>query len=197
VSVASADSSSAILSSVYGVLTDAGLARYEISNFARPGFESLHNLTYWRLRPWLAAGPGATALVPDEKGTPMHVVGPRDFGRYVSDDDFSVRHEPLSPTDLAEEVVMGGLRTREGLDRFRFLRVFGIDPLELFARTMERWTGFFHRTGPDRIALTEGGLMVMNPILVDAFQDIDREYRRLAASPYRPAELASLDMDTT
>jgi oxygen-independent coproporphyrinogen-3 oxidase len=94
-------------------LRAAGLDRYEVSNFARPGEESLHNLAYWRQEPWLAAGPSASG----------HVAGwrwknvPR-LGDYLASEGLSPVADVEQP-DAARAVrerLMTGLRLREGVD---------------------------------------------------------------------------------
>src|SRR5690606_10555829 len=99
----------------------AGLERYEVSNFARPGQESLHNLAYWRAEPWLAAGPSPSA----------HVGGWR-WKSVPRLDDYLNRGEgglppaiDIEPPDGARalvERIMMGIRLREGLDRAAILR---------------------------------------------------------------------------
>lgn len=97
------------------VLADAGFRRYEVSNFALPGAECRHNLAYWRQRPWLAAGPSASA----------HVAGHRwknvpNLGTYL-DQSFD-GHPPVMDLEIPDarralaERVMTGLRLCEGLD---------------------------------------------------------------------------------
>jgi len=94
-------------------LAEAGLARYEVSNFARPGAECAHNLAYWRQDDWLAAGPSASG----------HARGAR-WKNVPRLDDYlgSERYAPVidfEPPDAARnlaEKIMTGLRITEGLD---------------------------------------------------------------------------------
>ncbi len=97
------------------VLGEAGLMRYEISNFAQKGCESLHNLAYWRSESWLAAGPAAAAHVGGHRyrNTPH-------LGQYLDFDDQGfapiMDHEqPDTRRALAERLMMG-LRLVEGVD---------------------------------------------------------------------------------
>lgn len=96
-------------------LRSRGLERYEVSNFARPGFECRHNLEYWRQSQWLAAGPSASA----------HIAGHRwknaprlDDYLTISDGGFApiTDHEPPDPARAIAERLMTGLRLSEGLD---------------------------------------------------------------------------------
>ncbi|GAB4387139.1 MAG: radical SAM family heme chaperone HemW [Phycisphaerales bacterium] len=95
-------------------LGSAGFARYEVSNYARPGQECRHNLAYWRQHDWLAAGPSASA----------HVAGHRwknipHLDTYLSHSVQGlapiVDHEPPDPARAIRESIMTGLRLREGL----------------------------------------------------------------------------------
>ena len=92
------------------VLEGAGFQRYEISNYARPGYESRHNLTYWRRGEYLGLGVAAHSMMRGER-----------FGNTASLDDYlrgarAVTRETLTERDVYEETVMLGLRTREGVD---------------------------------------------------------------------------------
>ncbi|MEL6497666.1 MAG: radical SAM family heme chaperone HemW [Planctomycetota bacterium] len=93
----------------------AGLDAYEVSNFARPGDECRHNLAYWRQEPWLAAGPSASAHI----GGHRYKVVP-NLTDYMnrSDDGHPpiVDHEPPDPARALAEIVMTGIRLREGID---------------------------------------------------------------------------------
>lgn len=95
------------------VLAEHGLTRYEVSNFAAPGEESLHNLGYWRGEPYLGLGPAASAYLPEGGpfGTRSHnppikawLTGAAPEAHAVTADDFVL------------ERLMTALRTREGLD---------------------------------------------------------------------------------
>ncbi len=102
-------------------LRDAGLDRYEVSNFAKPGAECRHNLAYWRQDQWLAAGPSASAHLAGHrwKNTPR-------LDDYLSFDDHgfapAVDHEPPDPNRALSEKLMTALRLREGLNRDAILR---------------------------------------------------------------------------
>ena len=101
-------------------LGKAGLARYEVSNFARVGAESLHNLAYWRQSQWLAAGPSASGHVlasgRTRDGSWRWKNVPR-LGDYLASDGFSPATDVEGPDPLrfARERIMMGLRLSEGL----------------------------------------------------------------------------------
>ena len=88
------------------VLASAGYRHYEISNFARPGFEARHNAAYWRRVPYAGFGPGAHSLLPDGRTR-----------RWNSDElpDWRVAQEFLTGEDMRVERLMLALRTDAGL----------------------------------------------------------------------------------
>lgn len=93
-------------------LREAGLERYEVSNFARPGHACRHNLAYWRAEPWLAAGPSASG----------HVAGHRwkvvpHLGEYLASSGLPpvVDHEPPDPRRALSERLMTGVRIASGV----------------------------------------------------------------------------------
>jgi putative oxygen-independent coproporphyrinogen III oxidase len=97
------------------VLTEAaGLPAYEISNHARQGEESRHNLAYWRYRPYLGVGPGAHG----RRGgvATLRHKKPENFLSAVARNGSGLAEEvPLTPADRAQEALLMGLRLREGL----------------------------------------------------------------------------------
>ncbi|HET8723525.1 MAG TPA: radical SAM family heme chaperone HemW [Anaeromyxobacteraceae bacterium] len=103
---------------VAGVLARAGFRRYEISNFARPGMESRHNLLYWRSEDYLGAGAGAVGCV-RWPGGGRRWTNHREVGPWLAAVEAGAlpdaSEEPLGPAELASERVLLALRTAEGL----------------------------------------------------------------------------------
>jgi oxygen-independent coproporphyrinogen-3 oxidase len=101
-------------------LRRGGLRRYEVSNLARPGFESVHNRLYWAGASYLGLGAGAYGSAPaSATSIPLRYGNLRDPGAYLSaiaDGRLPTAEEdPLGARELAEERVLLGLRTREGV----------------------------------------------------------------------------------
>ncbi|WP_417596096.1 radical SAM family heme chaperone HemW [Parasphingorhabdus sp.] len=97
------------------IMTAAGLPAYEISNHARPGQESRHNLTYWRYQDYVGIGPGAHGRRL-EQATERHKK-PENFLSAVERNGNGLKVEqPLSPETRAMEALMMGLRLAEGVD---------------------------------------------------------------------------------
>ncbi len=103
-------------------LAEAGLLAYEVSNYARPGQESRHNLTYWRYGDYLGIGPGAhgrLTLAGDKIATRQHRA-PEAWLDLVERDGHATRQcDPVSPEARLEEMLMMGLRLAEGIDLAR------------------------------------------------------------------------------
>ncbi len=97
-------------------LAEAGLPFYEVSNFARPGFESTHNRAYWRGADYLGLGPSACSTVGTERWTNV-----KDTARYAAEVAAGRQpigeREPLPPETRRKERILFGLRTREGVER--------------------------------------------------------------------------------
>jgi oxygen-independent coproporphyrinogen-3 oxidase len=121
--------------SIRRVLSRAGYRRYEISNFTRPGFESRHNLMYWRGGEYLGLGAGACGFAYRDPANPA--LGGRRYGnrrspmRYLDDiatggrgEDWS---EALDRADLLRERIMLGLRLSQGFDLQAACATFGQD----------------------------------------------------------------------
>jgi oxygen-independent coproporphyrinogen-3 oxidase len=123
------------------VLGQAGFARYEVSNFAKPGQESQHNRLYWQLGFWGALGPGATGQLEPTAATSLASLSPLlksaegevyalrttnpPLPRWLQGEEAVV--EAISPLEHAREALMLGLRLREGVDLGRIEQRTGLD----------------------------------------------------------------------
>ena len=96
-------------------LESAGFRRYEVSNWARPGFESRHNLAYWRCRPVYGAGAGAHSYATDGSRAwrSWNVARPREY--IAACPAATADGEELDPRKARAESLMLGLRTAEGM----------------------------------------------------------------------------------
>lgn len=111
-------------------LDNAGIAQYEISNFARPGHECRHNLNYWRGGDYLAFGPGAARLVDGVRSTNHR--GVLQYLKLVeAGDDPAVDRDVLDDETRAREAVWLGLRMVAGVDLAGFASRFGRTPRDL------------------------------------------------------------------
>lgn len=149
-------------------LAAAGLERYEVSNFARRGFECRHNCGYWTREEYVGIGAGAHSLVKQAAdGSPLpaeiRFASPRDLNAYIGgvncvdcfDDIPRVQMGVLTPAEIRAEEIMLGLRTREGVPE---------NLLE--GRDLSRVADFLARES-GRVRLTRRGLAVMNSVLAE------------------------------
>lgn len=119
------------------LFTQAGLDWYEISNWARPGYESRHNLGYWRNVDWSGLGPGAHshyrchAVSSNGYGLrSWDIAHPRLWGVAINEHRVPwADSERITAEENLEELIMLGLRMREGLDLERIDRVIAVDRL--------------------------------------------------------------------
>lgn len=110
------------------VLGRAGLEAYEVSNYARPGAECRHNLTYWRYGDFLGIGPGAHGRLTLDRGVMAteNYRNPRDWRAAVDRAGHGLKAETaLGEAERAMEMALMGLRIREGMEEARFKAVTG------------------------------------------------------------------------
>ena len=146
-------------------LEKAGLARYEISNFARPGHECRHNLKYWRYEPFLGLGPAASSHLPGRRwSNPASIEG---WAEALARGE-SARAEiiELTPDAAAREALVFGLRLVRGVDAADLRVRTGVDVLSRFAREIDELAsdGLLVRAG-SRLWIPADKLLVSNSIL--------------------------------
>ncbi len=131
------DALATMLDTAHDVLSDAGFVHYEISNFARPGFESAHNAGYWRQRDCLAFGVSAAGYAGG-----LRYRNHRDYEAYCSaiERGGSARadEERLEPDARLGEAAMLALRTSQGIGFDDFRERFGVPVTVVYAAAAER-----------------------------------------------------------
>jgi oxygen-independent coproporphyrinogen-3 oxidase len=153
-------------------LEAAGLAQYEISSFARPGFEAVHNARYWERRPVLGLGMGAWSLDPPGDRAPFGVrrQNARALAAYLaaveSGASPEVFAEALDARAARGEAAFLALRTRRGLRAAAFAREFGLPPRALFAPEIDalRAAGLLCESAAGDLALTPAGLLLADSV---------------------------------
>src|SRR5262249_37729825 len=146
----------------------AGLPGYEVSNHARPGFESRHNLLYWRGHDYAGIGPGAHSRITfnGAKRALSAIKSPEGWlaevearGHGLASDD------ALSAEEVAEEYLLMGLRLNEGIDLGRLAALNGrrLDDDRVTALAGD---GLLKRDG-DWLAATPKGRLVLNQLILE------------------------------
>ena len=150
-----------------GRLERAGLPQYEISNFAKPGYESQHNLRYWLTRPYIGFGPGAHS---DFGGRRYSFV--RDLDAYIrgvlEGGDIIDSSELIPQRERCGEYLMLRLRTTRGVDGQEYRNDYFMDFAPLEARLREfAAQGWAEQTGEGRWRFTPRGFLVSNQLIGD------------------------------
>lgn len=144
----------------------AGIPAYEISNHARPGQQSRHNLTYWRYGDYAGIGPGAHGRR-GGMATLRHKKPENWMGAVTRNGHGTQSEEPLIPQDRAREALLMGLRLGEGVDLARIAAMAGVASADLVddrAITQLTGLGLIARTG-QRLQVTPPGMLLLDAIL--------------------------------
>ena len=161
-------------------LAPFGLARYEVSNFARPGHESRHNLNYWSGRPYLGLGAGAHSFLPPADwrapgAAAIRSANRRHHASFLDEVDAGGGHA----TDFREEIdrathlrerMFTGLRCLRGLSLGAVERDLGVSPRGVFAEALAALVdeGLISDDG-DLVKLTKRGLRLADEVFVRFF----------------------------
>jgi oxygen-independent coproporphyrinogen-3 oxidase len=161
------DTDRAMYDAAIDTLTTAGFEHYEISNFARLGFQCRHNLRYWDNRPWIGLGPSAASWFAGRRTTNI-----ADLQKYIAaieNGQFAYDEiQTPSATQIACETAVLNLRKTAGINRQAFREQTGFDPLDLFSEPIRKYTALNLLTADSNtIRLTPAALPIANSILCD------------------------------
>ncbi len=149
-------------------LRAAGYEHYEISNYARPGRRSRHNLHTWQCRDYLGLGVAAHSCL-----SGVRFGNSRNLDAFLGGEDITEFRETLTDADRLIETVMLGLRLSDGLDEAALSARFGVDFEATFGERCAPFVAAGYLTrAHGRTALTEAGFLVSNAILADVLADI-------------------------
>jgi oxygen-independent coproporphyrinogen-3 oxidase len=146
-------------------LPSRGYEQYEISNYAKPGFECAHNIAYWRNRNSLGIGAGAFSYIDGTRSSNARDVG--EYIRGVESGSPTVFQETLAKEEAAREAATLGLRMRAGLERREFRESTGVELDSLINDEIRRLVveGFLEDDGRT-LRVSKKGLPVTDPLLV-------------------------------
>jgi oxygen-independent coproporphyrinogen-3 oxidase len=165
---------------MYDLATDdmaaAGFAQYEISNWARPGLESRHNMQYWRNHPYLGLGPGAHGFAANTRYSVVRPIGQYiralepapDVGRFPLTPACDESYELDQPGEIVDTLIMGLRLLNEGINRHTFRDRFGVDALDVHGDVLRKYADYELLTIDDHaVRLTRRGRLLSNMIFRD------------------------------
>jgi oxygen-independent coproporphyrinogen-3 oxidase len=150
-------------------MNEAGYEHYEISNFARPGYRSKHNSSYWQSKPYLGLGPSAHSF--NGHSRQWNVANNALYITSLEQNTLQFEVEELTPQQQLNEYIMTSLRTAEGLNLMKVRDEFGE---ESYTDLLSTARPYFNnktliQTG-DHLILTAGGKLLADGIASDLFQ---------------------------
>jgi oxygen-independent coproporphyrinogen-3 oxidase len=149
-------------------LTSAGYRHYEISNYARTGFVSKHNSSYWKQTPYLGIGPGAHSF--NGLSRQANVANNYLYVKQISQGIVPATVEKLSDKDRINEYILTSLRTDAGLDLTYLKEILGFTMDVLQLQCIRKWCalGLMNCT-ESRIILTRKGMLLADKLASDLF----------------------------
>ena len=147
-------------------LDEAGFAQYQISNVARPGCESRHNLKYWQGGAWRGFGCGAHSTLGRDRwknlASTAEYIDAVTIGHDIARD-----RQVRSDNEQIEEAMFTGLRLTAGIVSRNFFDRYGVDPWARYGEALAPYVqADYMWRGPDGFGLTRAGMLVANEILV-------------------------------
>jgi putative oxygen-independent coproporphyrinogen III oxidase len=144
-------------------MEEAGYGQYEISNFAKPGMESRHNITYWRNHDYYGLGAGAHGYV--GRNRHINIKGVNPYVEAASKGLPRLDSYPVTPQEAMEDFMMVGLRMREGVSDASFRAQFGQSMEDIFAGSLHKMlnAGLLERVG-DGYRLSKQGVLFGNDV---------------------------------
>jgi putative oxygen-independent coproporphyrinogen III oxidase len=152
------------------VLGGLGFVRYEISNYAKNGMESVHNMLYWQSQDYLGIGPGAVGRCFFKNGKRVEVLSVRSPAKWIdqlSSGEWAMEVKEISNEVMRQEVLMMGMRIKDGIDLAQIKHRLHLDVLqECMLPIVENFItlGLLMRIG-DRLVPTQEGMNLSNSIV--------------------------------
>ena len=146
-----------------------GMPAYEVSNHAAPGAESRHNLTYWRYGDYAGIGPGAHGRLTmgSNKIATATERKPEDWLALVEEHGHGmIDQEILGRDEQADELLLMGLRLKEGIDLVRWQSLSGREP-DPDREQLLIEHGFIERLGNSRLRCTPAGMLILDAVVAD------------------------------
>lgn len=154
------------------ILQNAGYHRYEISNYAKAGYECRHNKVYWQRGDYLGLGLGASSLMDNRRWKNFSDV--EEYRRYVEDRETlgGLSVQTLTVQEQMEEFMFLGLRLTNGVSAREFAACFGTELESVYGEVLKRhYRQKTMQKNGDRICLTKRGMDVSNYVMADFLFD--------------------------
>lgn len=163
--VPSDDEIAAFYAEAIDALSDHGLNQYEISNFARSGCESRHNLKYWLRQPYVGFGLDAHSMLRAQTGAPLRFGTTDDLDGYLSNPGWDEPHR-LTRQEELEEAWFLGLRLNDGVSLGALRQEFSASAVHAFLPTIAELEaeGLVTLVQGDRVTLTPRGRLLSNEV---------------------------------
>jgi len=151
-------------------LEAAGFEHYEISNFAKPGYRSKHNSSYWNGKFYLGIGPSAHSF--NGKSRQWNMANNALYIQSIEKNIVPFESEELAPDQILNEKIMIGLRTMEGLDLHQIEQEFGHKKAEAILASAQRAIlGELLLYEKSRLYLSKAGKLLADAVISDLFVD--------------------------
>ncbi len=144
-------------------LSEAGLAQYEISNFAKPGFESRHNSSYWNETPYLGVGPSAHSYNLSTRS--WNVSNVSQYVKSISKGILPLEEEQIDEITRYNDLITTALRTKEGIHLNTLQEDYVQYLLEQSSEFIKE--GTIIKTSDNRLALTRKGYYISDAIMAE------------------------------
>ena len=154
------------------ILQNAGYHRYEISNYAKAGYECRHNKVYWQRGDYLGLGLGASSMMDNRRW--KNFSGAEEYRRYVEDREAlgGLSVQTLTVQEQMEEFMFLGLRLTNGVSAREFAACFGTELESVYGEVFKRhYRQKTMQKNGDRICLTKRGMDVSNYVMADFLFD--------------------------
>ena len=165
------DSAADMYQATQDICADHGMPAYEVSNHARPGAESRHNLIYWRYGDYIGIGPGAHGrlTLSGQRFATECIRAPAAWLKATSEGSGDCENVTLTPDEYSAEHLMMGMRLVEGIDTDRYAQLAGHPLPQDKVRELLK-LGMVDQTGPI-LRATDQGRAVLNAVLRELLAD--------------------------
>ncbi len=142
------------------ILSENGYNKYEISNFAKTGRKSRHNLKYWEYDDYIGIGPAAHSFFGGVRSSHS-----RDIEAYIAGEDIIDDTQKIEGDEAVSEYVMLAMRLSRGVDIAKFKAKFGLDFYEKFGEKIAKFSPEFIEKNAKNCRFTSEGMFVSNYVL--------------------------------